>query len=254
EYLVRRRAGADIAMLTDRMYATYYGKAKPKNKMAQTVLTQTSNMQAPQAINTLNIYGKLNFDKLIANLDFLQSKISYLITLMIIYFITSNIFMLKVLPVFNAIGEATATKLTVFSNWFAYYYQYLNLTLLLLFLMMLVLNYYIQKILTFDAKFLNSWVFKIFPSSKLKQSTRRLFHYLQIPLGNDNDGEFEAIIQRNIHDELTILIEFESNNIKSKLKQISAIISNSAYVFLLACISMYLLSAYTPIFLLGTIV
>ena len=28
EYLVRRRAGADIAMLTDRMYATYYGKAK----------------------------------------------------------------------------------------------------------------------------------------------------------------------------------------------------------------------------------
>jgi hypothetical protein len=28
EYLIRRRAGADIAILTDRMYATYYGEEK----------------------------------------------------------------------------------------------------------------------------------------------------------------------------------------------------------------------------------
>jgi len=192
-----------------------------------------------------------------------QKVIAYLSYVTLIFYIVVGVYQLKVTPsfieVFENFGISTPNHLLFFQDYWGYFVLIVSLFLI----SALLIGFKIKKLFSFNVGVENSLVVKYFVFRNIRKSYLRVISILEFPtlsssqLVNKNDNpltcHLETVRKSDmcVSREMRELIEIEMQSLLESCEKQMKIVSTSVALIIVAAIFFFLVSAYSPIFILG---
>lgn len=241
-----------------------YGKDIPSNSLPRNILNHIGNIKnESEAQGALDIYKELNLTKQFEEPMRFKRVVAYLSYVTFIFYIVVGIYQLKVAPSFLEAFESFDIQIPSHLTFYQDYWGYFVLIVSILLIAALLTGSQLRKLFNFDLGRENGWVVRFLVLPSIRKSYLRIINILKFPILNNSDSKEGDIMlvashlkqikesKMNISREMQELIEIEMRilleNCEKQIKYISIVVA----LIIVSAVFFFLVSAYSPIFILG---
>lgn len=228
------------------------------------VLGRIRDRQEAQAL--IDIYKNLNLASSFEEPMRFKRVITYLAYVSFIFYIVVAIYQLKVAPTFiSAFREfelSTPGYLSIYRNYWTYFVS--SLSLLLLFA--LLIGFQMRNLFKFELGLESSFTMRYLMVRSIRRSYLRIVSILRFPmLGHDQArGEVDNFVIAHLQSvrdagmcvsrEMQELIELEMQSLLGGCERQMKFLSIAVALIVIAAIFFFLVSAYSPLFVMGEMI
>jgi len=241
-----------------------YGNGIPSNTLPRKILSKISSIENDdEALKALDIYQKLNLSKHFEEPMRFKRVVAYLSYVTFIFYVVVGTYQLKVAPSFLEAFENFDIQIPGYLNFYQDHWGYFVLIVSVILISALLIGSHLRNLFNFDLGRENSLIvrFLVFPS--IRKSYLKVIYILQFPIAGNSEpveSEIRLIVNhlKNIKEskldisrEMQELIEIEMRvlleSCESQMKYISIMVA----LIVVFAVFLFLVSAYSPIFILG---
>ncbi|MFD2097301.1 hypothetical protein ACFSJ3_14990 [Corallincola platygyrae] len=233
----------------------------PKSLPAQ-ILSEISSQPRQAALQSATAYGEMDLEpKLSAPPTLLRLHV-YMSLLLICYGVMASLFSTFVYPQFAIMFEQMDVGMPGQMGWFIDYNDLISIAIFLLIVFNLTASLQIRQMFRFTLPITenqSSWLLLI--PSRSKRRYQQLKQLIETPIHQANEKqvpakqiELLASAGLNPKTELTTLIAHSGKQLTIELNHYSQGLLAITAIAIIATIVMFLVSAYSPIFVLGDVV
>lgn len=256
-----------LSRIEGEISCSLYGKKIDSNHWARMILDKIGNIQdRNQACEAIAIYQGLQLGKPFEEPMRFKRIIAYLSSILFIFYIVSGIYHLKVAPsflsAFENFGLSSPNPFVFYQDYWGHFVLVVSIFLLVA----LLIGFKMKSLFRFQTGVEQSFIVKylVFPS--ITKSYRSLLEILQFPLfrasclGQSSNSPYTRHLQEVekskmcVSTEMQELIEQEMQSILDGCEKQMKYISMAVALVVIAAIFLFLVSAYSPIFVLGEII
>ncbi len=223
----------------------------------------TDKSEAQDAINT---YKNLDLTRHFEEPMRFKRVIAYLSYVTIIFYIVVGIYQLFIAPSFLEAIENLEISPPIHLMFYQDYWGYLVLVVSLFLITALLTGFQIRKLFKFETGVENSLIIKYLVSRNIRRSYLRVIDILQFPIHHSIQSE--SSVASPITDHLQLiknskmslavemqeLIEIEMRRLLESCEKQMKVLYTVVALIVVAAVFFFLVSAYSPIFILGEIV
>ncbi len=277
-YLCRRynpfnSAGSDLpdtdfssvlSATRDRKSTRLYGSEISKKSIADEILTALQHSDDAELIRkSTSIYAAVNFDRSIEEPVKLRRVITYLSFLTIVYLCVSIIYRALVMPQFLSMFESLEVPLPGLFAWYMNYSSYMIAVTVFFLLVVMVLLYQIRAIYNYKMPELDSLLYNRLVPAPIKNSFSSIIEIVTYPVSKSFEGKYQksGLISAHFREieksglnliiEIENLLKIESTTLNKKVEQFVIVIISLVSIVIVASIVLFLMSAYSPLFIMG---
>lgn len=264
EYNDQESISSYLSRVDNEESSQLYGAPPGKHSLSRKILDQIGSLDnKDDALTALNIYQGLNLaEKFDEPMQF-KRVVAYLSYVAFIFYIVVAVYQLMVAPAFLGAFENFNLSAPGYLGWYQDYWGYFVLVVSILLIFSLVIGHYLRKIFRFELGIENSFILKYMVFRSIRKSYLKVIDILQFPVlraGEANSHSTSTIVEhlKNIEDsnmnvavEIQELLQIEMRFLLEKCEWQMKCISILVAVVLIFAIFFFLVSAYSPIFVLG---
>lgn len=251
-----------------------YGKTMTPDNISSMLLSKISTISDnAKAKKALSIYGDLNTLQNLSEPIQFKRITAYLAYVTLIFFITSAIYQFKVAPTFlesfESFDVAIPSHLTFYKN----YWPYFVLIIYAILAVSILISYTLRSLFRFTKTDEKGFVFRVLIFKSIRESYFKIIDIVSFPVTSINDGDTstnntstdntstESEIIKHLAEiqsanmdiavEMKALIEAENKSLQVLCEKQMTLISTAVAIITISAIFFFLLSAYSPIFMLG---
>lgn len=240
-----------------------YGDKINHDSLSRNILNKIKEMDSKRAMAALTVYSQIDMSQhLIEPMQFKRVTI-YLAYVTFVFFIVSAIYQLQVAPSFLEALEtfelSTPTYLIVYRD----YWQYFVLVTCALLAMSLIIGFRLRELFKFKNGIEHGIILRFFAFRGIRASYLRLLAAIKYPVSpviDDAQSDVSKIANHlfeiekskmNVAVEMQAIIKSEVRLLVNLCERQMRFISVAVAVMIISAIFIFLLSAYSPIFVLG---
>lgn len=241
-----------------------YGEKMGANSWPSKIFEGIKDIQdKDEAINTIEIYNGLNLTRQFEEPMRFKRVLAYLSYVTFIFYIVVAIYQIKVAPTFIEVFENFELSIPSHLLFYQDYWGYLVLLISILLITALLMGFQIKRLFSFDAGIENSLIIKYLVFRNVRKSYLRVIDILEFPilcaqqLKTQNNNPITSHLQaiRNskmsVSTEMQALIEIEMRLLLESCEKQLKFASVAVALIVVSAIFFFLVSAYSPIFILG---
>lgn len=241
-----------------------YGDKFKSNSWPRKILDEIGNIQDESAAkDAIQIYKNINLTLHSEAPMKFKRVIAYLSYVVFVFYIVSAIYYIKVVPTFIDFMEGFNTS--IYNQFILYekYFDYFILFFSVLLIFALMVGSQVNKLFKFNIGFENDFIIRyvLFPS--IRKSYAKIVNVLEFPtlcsvkFNTKNSNQVTSHL-RQVKDsnmcvakEMQVLIEIEMQELLINCEKQMKVISFVVAITVVSAIIFFLVSAYSPIFMLG---
>lgn len=241
-----------------------YGKRIGLHSLARKILDKIiSSENKDSAISAINVYKGLSLSEKFEEPMRFKRVVAYLSYVTFIFYIVVGIYQVVVAPTFLNAFEDFELSIPSHLVWYQEYWGYFVLAVSILLISSLVIGHHLRKLFSFDLGVENSFVFKYLVFKSIRTSYVKVLDILLFPINNTDDQKAnnsselidhlrevqasDMSVAMEMQELLRIEMRFLLERCEQQMKYISILIA----LVVVSAIFFFLVSAYSPIFVLG---
>jgi hypothetical protein len=241
-----------------------YGKKNAANSWPSKILEGIKGIQDEyEAKKSIEIYSGLNLTRQFEEPMRFKRVIAYLCYVTFIFYIVVAIYQIKVAPAFLEAFENFELSIPSHLLFYQDYWGYLVLLISILLITALLMGFQIKRLFSFDTGIENSLIIKYLVFRNIRKSYLRIIDILEFPilcaqkLKTQNNNPITSHLQAiknskmSVSTEMQALIEIEMKLLLENCEKQLKFASVAVALVVVSAIFFFLVSAYSPIFILG---
>ncbi len=241
-----------------------YGRKIVTNSWPKTILDRVGNIQdKKEAKKVIEIYKDLNLFKQLEEPMRFKRVIAYLSYVSIVFYIVVAVYQLMVIPSFIETFENFEISIPNHLLFYQNYWGYLVLVVSIFLLSALLIGFQIKKLFSFNMEVENSFIIKYLVFNRIRTSYLRVIDILRFPIICSDKSKnkemnlvtrhLQAVKDSNmcVSKEMQELIEIEMQSLLESCEDQMKVVSIAVALVVVSAIFFFLVSAYSPIFILG---
>lgn len=241
-----------------------YGSKISEKSIADEILTVLERSDDIELISkSTSIYAAVNFDRSFEEPVKLRRVITYLSFLTVMYIWVSLIYRIFVMPQFLSMFESLEVPLPDLFAWYMNYSSYMIAVVVVLLLAMMCLLYQIRAIYSYKMPGVDSMLYNGLVPASIKNSFSSIIEIVTYPVSKSFEGKYQksGLISAHFHEieksglnlivEIENLLRIESNTLNKKVELFVTVLISLVSVIIVASIVLFLMSAYSPLFIMG---
>jgi hypothetical protein len=244
-----------------------YGESDNAHSISQTILNEIKTTpDRSAAIKQLQLYGEMDFSNLITEPARYKRALIYLTFIALIFIITSGIYQILVVPTFIQIFEDFSISGLGHLSFYQTYWPYFMLAIIAMLSLALYAGFALKHLLTFSRQDFNSFALRFLVKSDIKSSYTNIMSALLFPISTEptspNTGD--NTIQQHLKDidttdmdlstEINAIIRIQSKILFSQCEKQMNFVTAFISIIVIYAIFHFVISTYSPIFMLGEII
>jgi hypothetical protein len=244
-----------------------YGNDIPSNSLPRKILSGIGRIEnEKEAQAALEIYRELNLTKHFEESMRFKRVVAYLSYVTYIFYVVVGVYQINVVPTFLEAFENLDIQIPRYLTFYLDYWGHFVLIVSVLLITALLIGAHLRKLFNFSLGRENSWIVRylVFPS--IRKAYLKVINILQFPIAGNTDfieSEIRLVVNHlndikeselNISREIQELIEIEMRilleNSEKQMKYISIMVA----LIIISAVFLFLVGAYSPIFIIGEIV
>lgn len=253
-----------ISRLDESESCALYGKPLSKLLLPKRILDKIGSFKNKDtALSALNIYKELNLSEKFEEPMRFKRVVAYLSYVTFVFYIVVAIYQLKVAPTFlNAFADLELS-IPRHLGWYQDYWLLFVLIVSILLASSLIVGHHMRKIFKFVLGIENSFVFEYMIFGSIRKSYLKVIDILQFPITR-TDEQYRShkselfkhlreveLSNMSVAVEMQELLRTEMRFLLEKCEQQMKYISILIALVVVAAVFFFLVSAYSPIFVLG---
>ena len=241
-----------------------YGNGIPSNSLPRKILSRISSVENNEdAQKVLDIYQGLNLSRHFEEPMRFKRVVAYLSYVTFIFYVVVGIYQLKVAPSFLEAFENFDIQMPSHLTFYQDYWGYFVLIVSIILISGLLIGFTLRKLFNFDLGRENTFTVRFLVFPRIRNSYLKVINILLFPVAGSNEpatGEAKLIVDhlKNIQEtnlsvsrEMQELIEREMRVLLESCEKQMKYISITVALIIVFAVFLFLVSAYSPIFILG---
>lgn len=249
-----------------------YGPSIALNALPRKILSHLGCVEnEKEALEALKVYKELNLSKHFEEPIRFKRVIAYLVFITFMFYVVVGTYQLKVTPVFFEAFEDLGVEIPSNLAFYQDYWIYFVIIISVLLFASLLIGYHFKKLFKFIVGQEDSWIVRFLVFPIIRKSYLRIVNILQFPLlassrtvnggikkSVDSDSclvvnhlsdvkKTELDLSREMQELIEIEMRILLENCEKQLKYISIFIA----AIIVCAIFLFLVSAYSPLFMFG---
>lgn len=244
--------------------ADIYGKSLSGGAMATKLVERMGELKSKEdAILCSQLYSQLNLSNHIEEPMYFKRVLAYLAYIAVVFYVLVAVYQVKVVPQFVAalqsLGQSTPESLM----WFQSYWVSLLLLVTVLISAALFIGFELKGLFKFEGAPQNGFVYRYLAGASIRRSYQAIIDIIQFPLINSVSEErsSSSAVIRHLNDvaetdmclasEMASLLRVSMRDLLNACEKRLKIITTIVALTVVATIFIFLVSAYSPLFILG---
>jgi len=241
-----------------------YGRKIAANSWPRKILDKLGSIQdKKEAKEVINIYKDLSLSKQFEEPMRFKRVIAYLSYVSFVFYIVVAVYQLMVAPSFIEAFENFELPVPNHLLFYQDYWGYFVLVVSIFLLSALLIGFQIKKLFSFKMEIENSFIIKYLVFKKIRESYLKVLDILEFPIiysekvknkkTNLIASHLQTVKDTNmcIAKEMQELIEIEMQSLLESCEKQMKVVSITVALIIVVAIFFFLVSAYSPIFILG---
>ncbi|WP_045856592.1 hypothetical protein [Teredinibacter purpureus] len=240
-----------------------YGENISNDSLSRNILNKIKAMSNKEATAALDVYGQVDMSQHLAEPMHFKRVTIYLAYVTFVFFVVSAIYQLKVAPSFLEAFETFELSIPSHLIFYRDYWEYFVLVVFALLAMSLIVGFTLRGLFKFKNGLENGIVLRFLAFNGIRESYLTLLDIISYPVSPVVGGvganaskvtyhlsEIEKT-EMDLAVEMKALIKAEVTSLLNRCERQMRFISVVVAVIIISAIFFFLVSAYSPIFVLG---
>jgi len=226
-----------------------------------TALQQTDDLALVE--RSVSVYARLNFGRSIDEPAQLKRVITYLVFLATVYMLVSSVYTVFVMPQFSNMYESLEVQPPGLFMWYVNYSSYMIAAIVILLLGVLLVAYQIRAMFSYKMPASDSLLYNGLVPETIRNSFLSIVEIIVYPVAVVFDGKWQklGVISAHLQEvenaglslvtEMQSLLVIEVNKLNRKIERFIFFLMSFVSVIIVASIIVFLMSAYSPLFIMG---
>ena len=242
------------------------GQSEPPSALARTLYKRLTALPPKQRCAAAKIYSRLQLHRSLQENTQFKRAFLYMAYVSFVFFITLAIYQFKVQPQVEEMIQMLVQDGWHDPNYAIYSVLNPSLSLLVFSYLVIVfwIAYTLRKLQRFELDASGSWVFRTLLRPSIRMHYRHVLDLLYYPIlsseakGHTNNWITEHLCQLDrdgypIHEEINDILESETQSLNYRCEQQMRWMAVGLGLYLVISIALFLVSAYSPLFMTGNI-
>jgi len=240
-----------------------YGDRISHDSLSRNILNKIKAMSNKEAVAALDVYSQIDMSQHLAEPMQFKRVTVYLAYVTFVFFVVSSIYQLKVAPSFLEAFETFELSIPSHLIFYRDYWQYFVLVVSALLAISLIIGFTLRGLFKFKRGLENGIVLRFLAFGGIRESYLRLLDIISYPVSQGKGGVAYDATKINSHlseventemdlaVEMQALIKTEVTSLLNRCERQMRFISVAVAVIIISAIFFFLVSAYSPMFVLG---
>lgn len=237
-----------------------YGAGIPADSWPRKVLDKIGHMNdRASGLSAIQTYRNLDLGQQLEEPLKFRRVVAYLGYVIFIFYGVVGLYQLRITPAFLQVFDSLEVQIPLHLLMYQQYWGYLIVGISVFMLLALLIGHEMRKLFRFCVGVECGFVFKYLLFRSIKQSYLRLLQIIQFPIGQER-GAHDPISDHltavrdsgmDVSEEMRALINVEVQSLTVSCEQQMKLLSALIALMVVATVFFFLVSAYSPIFILG---
>ncbi|GAA3935913.1 hypothetical protein GCM10022277_35500 [Litoribacillus peritrichatus] len=241
-----------------------YGEQPEPGSLPDLLLAEIKDIENQQAAaRVIGLYGGLDFTSQLNEPMQLKRVIAYLSCVVVVFFLVSCLYQLKVAPTFLETYRTFELDIPIHVLWYQDYWLMFSVVIFVLLLLALKVGFELKRLFQFADTHFESFIFNRLTLPGIRTAYLNILEAVFYPLSDTSEQrgipsylitEHLRAMERSgmdVTQEIQSIIQREGRALTVLCERQMRIISASIAIIIIAAIFFFLISAYSPIFILG---